>query len=170
MNGENSSPGGRPAFVRKGPKPLATQTGAIREAFGAQGFANPQIVLRWREFAGPVLGRLTAPVALNPQGQLTISADPSVALFLQHQTQSIVQRVNLALGGSPVSKVKVISGKFNRSMPPKARAPLTGAQRNWAEHTAQGAKDPALKAALLRLAEAIAAETGLAPAPLRPKS
>jgi hypothetical protein len=170
MSHENSSPEPRRGHSRKGPQPLASKTGAVRDAFAARGFANPQIVLRWREFAGPVLGRLTAPLSLSPQGQLTISADPSVALFLQHQTQSIVQRVNLALGGAPVSKVKVVSGKFARAPAPKTRGPLTQAQRKWADQTAEKAKDPALKVALLRLAEAIAAEAGPKPAPLRPKS
>jgi hypothetical protein len=169
MSGENSTPVSRPAFVRKGLKPLAAQGDATRDAFAARGFSNPQIVLRWREFAGPVLGRLTAPVGLSPQGQLTISADPSVALFLQHQTQSIVQRVNLALGGNPVAKVKVVTGKFTRTVAAKTRPPLTKSQRNWAEHAAQGAQDPELRAALMRLAEAVAAET-VASAPLRPKS
>jgi hypothetical protein len=138
---------------------------ASRDAFAARGFANPAIVLRWREFAGPVLGRLTAPIGLTPQGLLTVSADPSVAVFLQHQTPQLVQRVNLALGAAQVTKVKVVSGKFSR--PPKAplKPPLSPSQRNWAAQTAEKVQDPDLRAALLNLALSVAAE-----APLRPKS
>lgn len=170
MTRENSSPTPPRTRVRKGPQPLAAKAGAATDAFSARGFTNPHIVLRWREFAGPVLGRLTAPLSLSPQGLLTISADPSVALFLQHQTQSIVQRVNLALGGTPVAKVKVVSGKFARAPAPKTHAPLTAAQRLWADRSAGGAKDPSLKAALLKLAEAVAADAAPKTAPLRPKS
>jgi hypothetical protein len=171
MSGENATPG-RPAFVRRGPQPLGT-TGqaAARDAFAARGFANPQIVLRWREFAGPVLGLLTAPISLTPQGQLTISADPSVAVFLQHQTQQLIQRVNLAVGAGQVSKVKVVSGKFSRPPQAKSKPALAPAQRNWAAQTASGVQDPQLRAALQSLAEAVAADTPARPsAPLRTKS
>jgi hypothetical protein len=172
MTSENSTPAPRPGFIRKGPRALGQASdGAAKDIFARNGFNNPQIILRWREFAGPVLGRLTAPITLNQQGQLTISADPSVAVFLQHQTHQLIQRVNLALGGQAVAKIKVISGKFNPAKGPRGRPPLTAQQRTWAAQTATGVSDPALKNALLRLAEAVAAETGAAAsaAPLRRK-
>lgn len=151
---------------------MATQgQPAARDIFAARGFANPQMVLRWREFAGPVLGRLTAPLSLSPQGVLTISADPSVAVFLQHQTGQLIQKLNLAVGGNTVVKVKVVSGKFARTPQAKSKAALTPAQSQWAAKSAGGVQDPGLKSALLGLAEAIAAENAKRPnAPLRPKS
>ena len=172
MTSENSTPALKRSFVRKGPQALASQgLPAARDIFAARGFASPQLVLRWRDFAGPVLGRLTAPLSLSPQGVLTISADPSVAVFLQHQTGQLIQRLNLAVGGNAVAKVKVVSGKFARPPQAKGRPPLTAAQRNWAAKTAAGIADSELKTALLGLAEAIAAEPPARPAaPLRPKS
>lgn len=172
MSGENSTPAPRRAFVRTGPRSLATQGQPVAAGvFAARGFANPQIVLRWREFAGPVLGRLTAPLSLSPQGLLTLSADPSVAVFLQHQTAQLIQRVNLAAGQATVSKIKVVSGKFPRAPQPKPKPALSPAQRNWASQAAGGVKDPDLKTALTNLGQAIAAEApGKSAAPLRPKS
>jgi hypothetical protein len=172
MTGDNSTPPPRRTFVRKGPQALASQgQQAARDIFAARGFSSPQMVLRWREFAGPVLGRLTAPLSLSPQGVLTISADPSVAVFLQHQTGQLIQRLNLAVGGNTVAKVKVVAGRFARTPQSKAKQPLSAAQSQWAAKNAAGVQDPGLKSALLGLAEAIAAENAKRPtAPLRPKS
>jgi hypothetical protein len=172
MNGENTTPERRHVFVRRGPQALGAtgQTMAL-DAFAARGFSNPQIVLRWREFAGPVLGRLTAPISLSKEGLLTISADPSVAVFLQHQTGQLTQRVNLALGAGLVSKVKVVAGKFQRPPQAKTKSALAPTQRSWAAQTADGVQDPGLKAALLRLAEAVALDAPARhSAPLRPRS
>lgn len=172
MSAETTTPPTRPAFVRKGLRPLGAREGVARDTFAAHGFQNPQIVLRWREFAGPVLGRLTAPIALSPEGQLTISADPSVAILLQHQTQPLMQRVNLALGGAQIVKVKVVSGKFARPKPARLQKPPTASQRAWTERSVGGVQDPDLRAALAQLALAVASETGAegAKAPLRTKS
>jgi hypothetical protein len=172
MSREISTPPLRRAPLRRGPRMLALDhQSAARDAFAARGFENPQLVLRWREFAGPILGLLTAPIALSPQGQLTISADPSVAVFLQHQTPQLIQRVNLALGAAAVAKVKVVSGKFRRPPPARAKPALSSVQRHWAAHTAGQVQDPDLRAALQKLAESVAAEAiPPAIAPLRPKS
>lgn len=172
MTSNSTTPPDKPSFARKGLRPLAAAERAAFEAFAARGFGNPQIILRWREFAGPVLGRLTAPITLSPQGQLTISADPSVAILLQHQTQTLMQRINLALGGTPIVRVKVVSGKFQRSQTVKATRPITPSERAWAAQLTQGVADSNLKTALARLAESIAAEGPAVPqtAPLRPKS
>lgn len=172
MTEARTTPPAKPAFVRNGLRPLAAAEAAVHGAFASRGFDNPLVVLRWREFAGPVLGRLTAPIALSAQGQLTISADPSVAILLQHQTQTLIQRINMALGSTPIAKIKVVSGKFQRTQPAKSAWPLTPSQRAWADQTTQGVADPSLKTALSRLAHAIAAAapTALESAPLRPKS
>lgn len=131
----------------------------IRDAFAAQGFDDPQIVLRWRDFAGAALGRLTAPLSLSPQGLLTISADPAAALFVQHQTAQLVQKLNLALGRPRVAKIKVVSGKFDPGPPSAALRPaLTGADRAQIRQIADTVSDPNLRAALEKLGTGVALE------------
>jgi hypothetical protein len=153
-------------IVRKGPRALLQDARAAASGpFAAHGFGNPQLILRWRDFAGPALGQMSAPLSLTPDGLLTISADPSVALFLQHQTATIVQRVNLALGPAVVRKVKVVKGRFAKpSMPPVRRAP-SAAERDWVAVRVSGAKDPELRAALERLGQAVLIDRSRAKAP-----
>jgi hypothetical protein len=143
--------------ARKGPRALLQDARAAAAGpFAAHGFDNPQLILRWRDFAGPVLGQMSAPLSLSPEGLLTISADPSVALFLQHQTGPIVQRVNLALGAGMVRKVKVIKGRFSKAAtlpPPRA---LNARELQWVRRQAEAAHDPDLRQALTRLGESIA--------------
>jgi hypothetical protein len=141
---------------RKGPRALLQDArSAAAGPFAAHGFDNPQLVLRWRDFAGPVLGQMSAPLSLSPEGLLTISADPSVALFLQHQTGPILQRVNTALGAATVRKVKVVKGTFRKPAPAAAPRALTAAERAWVSARASGPQDPDLRAALTKLGENI---------------
>jgi hypothetical protein len=154
---KSSAPKSRAPFRRKGLN-AAAESGHARAAdvFAAHGFDNPQLVLRWREFAGPTLGRLTAPISLSPQGVLTISADPSVSVFLQHQTPLIAQKINLAFGGTLVAKVKVTAGAF-RKPHADAPAPAPLPPEDQARLAAQVApiQDQDLRAALARLGRAV---------------
>ncbi|HAH10550.1 MAG TPA: hypothetical protein DCL54_11805 [Alphaproteobacteria bacterium] len=126
----------------------------MAQAFRERGFKTPQIPLRWRAFAGDALARITAPQSLSAEGVLTISADPTAALFIQHQGMAIVQKINAALGADTVKRLKVVNGKFPTPAPysaPKTR-PLTPAQQAALNDTLAPVQDSELKAALARLA------------------
>ena len=144
---------GGPVALTQNAKDLAAQV------FAAHGFDNPQLVLRWREFAGAALGRLTAPISLSPQGQLTISADPSVSLFLQHQTPQLIQRINLAMGSNAVSRIKVLAGKFAKPYAAPSRPVPTQGERAIIGVAVEKLPDGPLREALASLGGNVLAST-----------
>ena len=72
----------------------------------------------WLEIAGERIGRFSAPAKIgwsranastDPYAPATlfISADPAVALALQHETSTIIARVNVFFGYAAIDRVKI---------------------------------------------------------------
>lgn len=83
--------------------------GAAAAAFARAGFADPALVLRWREIAGPEVARLAQPVRLaeGPSGgTLTLRAVPGAALFLSHEKRALCERINAFLGHAAVVQIR----------------------------------------------------------------
>ncbi|MBS0471734.1 MAG: DUF721 domain-containing protein [Proteobacteria bacterium] len=83
---------------------------AARTAFTRAGFADPTLVLRWREIAGEHTARLARPVKLSDSGVLTLKAEPAAALFLQHETRALCARINSYLGRDAVTRLRFVQG------------------------------------------------------------
>jgi hypothetical protein len=97
----------------------AKSTGAA--AFARAGFADPTLVLRWREIAGPEVARLAQPLKLadGPSGgTLTLRAAPGAALFLSHEKRALCERINAYLGRSAVAQIKFSQGALAKRPPP----------------------------------------------------
>jgi hypothetical protein len=112
---------------------------AARAAFVRAGFSDPTLILRWREIAGADTARLTRPIKLTDGpsgGVLTLRAEPAAALFLQHESRSLCERINAFLGRQVVTKLRFVQGsltlppappKFRRPSEPSANDPV----RSW---------------------------------------
>ena len=72
----------------------------------------------WPEIAGQRLGQFSAPAKISwsranksddpyAPATLFINADPAVALALQHETSSIISRVNVFFGYTAIDRVKI---------------------------------------------------------------
>ena len=88
---------------------------AARSAFTRAGFSDPTLILRWVEIAGADTARLTRPIKLveGPTGGvLTLKAEPAAALFLQHESRSLCERINAFLGRQAVTKLRFIQGSL----------------------------------------------------------
>ena len=86
---------------------------AAATAFARAGFADPSLVLRWTEIAGPEVARLAQPVKFTTGpagGTLTLRAVPGAALFLAHEKRSLCERINAYLGRPAVSQLKFSQG------------------------------------------------------------
>lgn len=123
-------------------------------AFARMGFADPALVLRWREIAGPDVARLCQPLRFSegPQGgTLTLKALPGAALFLGHETRALTARINQYLGRPAVARLKFVQGAF---VPPRPfPTPRHAAAEAKAADPANAWRGPdSLKAALLSLA------------------
>lgn len=149
-----------PPPVKKQVQPLlkslqARFEGKEDEAFKLKG--------RWAEIVGESLGRLSEPVRLikgkaNVGGALEIRVQGAYATLIQHQSQTLVDRINLYLGGKPVGRLRIIQGPLTtRTRPPPLQrpAPLTASEELSLQQSVGDVTDERLKATLLRLGRAI---------------
>lgn len=138
---------GRSAAVAEDSSALA------RAAFARKGFADPTLVLRWSEIVGPEVARLAVPVKLSEAaagGTLTLKSEPAAALFLQHETRQICERINAYLGRAAVGRLRFVQAPLAaRPAPSPPRRPGTVASDDPARHF-KGAEG--LRQALLALA------------------
>ena len=127
---------------------------AAATAFSRAGFADPTLVLRWSEIAGPEVARLAQPVKFTDGpagGTLTLRALPGAALFLAHEKRSLCERINAYLGRPAVAQLKFSQGALlprpAPGKPSKPPGPLPPADPSRRYHGPEG-----LKAALEALA------------------
>lgn len=99
-------------------------------AFVRAGFADPALVLRWRDIAGPEVARLAQPVRLadGPSGgTLTLRTVPGAALFLAHEKRALCERINAFLGRPAVVQIKFSQGALAARPPSGPRQKPAGA-------------------------------------------
>jgi hypothetical protein len=132
---------------------LGEDAGAVgRSALGRAGFDDPTLVLRWEEIAGAETARLTRPLRLSGD-VLTLRAEPGAAVFLQHESRPLCERINTYLGRTAVSRLKFVPGpvqarpRLKPRITPKAPVPTTDPAQRY-----EGPER--LREALLQLAQA----------------
>lgn len=116
-------------------------------AFARAGFADPSLVLRWSEIAGPEVARLAQPVKFTEGptgGTLTLRAVPGAALFLAHEKRALCERINAYLGRAAVTQLKFSQGAL-LPRPPVAKVskpagPLPAADPSRAYQGPEGLK------------------------------
>ena len=92
---------------------LGHATAALQRA----GFLDATLVLRWREIAGADIARIAEPLKLTdgPEGAvLTLKCDAGAAVFLQHQTRDLLERLGTYLGPSRITRLRLVSGELER--------------------------------------------------------
>jgi len=123
-------------------------------AFARAGFADPTLVLRWQEIAGTETAALTQPVSLKEGpsgGVLTLRAEPGAAVFLQHDSRALCERINAYLGRPAVTRLRFVQGNLvQRSKPVPRKLPPASAPASDPAQKYQGPEG--LRGALLNLA------------------
>jgi hypothetical protein len=69
--------------------------------------------LRWDEIADPETAKLARPIRLSQGpsgGVLTLRAEPGAAVFLQHDSRALCERINTYLGRPAVARLKFVPG------------------------------------------------------------
>lgn len=82
-------------------------------AFARAGFPDPGMVLRWSEIAGAEVARVSRPVKFQDSadgGVLTLRCAPGAAVLLQHETRSLIARLNGYLGHRRVGRLRFVTG------------------------------------------------------------
>jgi hypothetical protein len=158
----------RPA-PRPAPKAGRALQGLIKELDAKFGRGASALEPRWTEIVGERLARVTRPQKLTrgrggAGGTLELRVAGPAALLVQHQSEDILQRVNLFLGPGSVDKLRIAQGPVK---PPVGLAPpvrlRTGPRPLPAHQEAElkaaiaDAPDP-LKGPLERLGRAVLAD------------
>jgi hypothetical protein len=88
-------------------------------AFARAGFSDPTFVLRWPSIAGEEIARIATPAKWQ-EGEdgavLTLKCDAGSAVFLQHQTRALAERLNAYLGAGRIARIKCVPS--SREAPP----------------------------------------------------
>ena len=129
-----------------------------------------ELTERWPEIAGERLARLARPVRLTQGrdgGVLTLLARGPAATLVQAESGRIIERANFYCGAAVVARVKVQQGPLHdrpaaAAPSPRRAAPrgLTPSEAAALAEQAEGARSPALRAALERLGRAVLSRTG----------
>lgn len=93
-------------------------TRVASSAFARVGFADPALVLRWPDIVGAEVARVARPIRLTEGaggGVLTVLSEPGAALFLQHESRALCERINTFLGRKAVSKLRFVQGTVRQS-------------------------------------------------------
>ncbi|MFJ6024804.1 DUF721 domain-containing protein [Brevundimonas sp. NPDC092305] len=155
----------RPA-PRPAPRAGRALQGLIKELDGKFGRGSGALEARWREIVGDRLARVTRPQKLtkgrgNAGGVLELRVAGPAALLVQHQSEDILQRVNLFLGAGSVEKLRIAQGPVKPltdapAQKPRraASAPLPAAAEAELKASIADVPDP-LKDPLERLGRAI---------------
>jgi len=95
--------------------------GHASAALQRAGFLDATLVLRWREIAGADIARIAEPLKLTegPEGAvLTLKCEAGAAVFLQHQTRDLLERLATYLGRDRIARVRLVSGELERAEGP----------------------------------------------------
>ncbi len=112
----------------------------VRPALRARGPALASVLEDWEALVGPEIAARSQPVKLAA-GSLTLACAGPDALELQHRAPALIGRINQALGGAPVTRLKFVA---------VAAAPAPAALHMPASEALPSA-DGSLDAALARL-------------------
>lgn len=116
---------------------------------------------RWKEIAGEQLYKFSHPekISASKDGRiLTLRVLPQAAPLVQHQSETIRQRVSVAAGGD-ITAIRIVQGPIQRGAEtvvykPRSR-PLTADEATLIEAGAQEIENPRLRAAIVALGKAV---------------
>ena len=131
--------------------------------FRKRGFAQREIVTRWPEIVGPLLGKHSLPERIrfprdeNEGATLVVRAGSGFATELQHLEPTVIARINGYFGFRAIGKLSIIQAPLPQ---PKRRSPnppraLTPDEEVAIAHQAARLRDPELARAFKRLGETI---------------
>lgn len=125
-----------------------------------KGQGSPLSKLRddWTMIVGDKIATLCRPEKLTgakTSRTLTLRVLPAAAALIQHQSETIRQRVSVAAGGG-IAKLKIEQGELRRDLPKrKTKRALTPAEKEALQDSVAKIDDPALKAAIVALGSAV---------------
>ncbi len=148
------------------PKPVGDLlAGAGARAFRRFGFAEGQLLARWRDIVGAHYARWSVPECLRPArgrgaagATLVVRVEGPFALQLQHAEPVILERCNRILGQPAVARLRLVQGPVARE--PRASEPPGMEPPPAPGPSLRSIRDPGLRTALEDLAKAMTSTRG----------
>ena len=140
----------------------ATAMQLARKKLPEKGPAIGRLRLLWRDIVGEQLAKVCEPEKIGAGGRgrgrvLTVKCIPAAATMVQHQTETVRERVAGSLGGD-IRDIRIVQGPLTRRAPPKLpqkKRPMTAEERDALLRSVEHIEDPALRKAVLALGEAV---------------
>jgi hypothetical protein len=138
--------------------------GVIDPLTAKRGFAKAELVSSWNDIVGPRYGAMTRPEKLHwPRdgygAVLTVRVSGPGAIFLQHESEQFVSRINAFLGYAAVTDLRIVQKPIARTDRPVPKAPdLPQSKRAAIKESVAAVEGGGLREALERLGTAIAAD------------
>jgi len=148
---------------RRGALPLSAAVGRVIDPLAQRrGFAAADMIAAWTEIVGAAIAQCTEPEKIVwPRGEanadlpgvMTLKVEGPRAIFIQHELDQILERVNAFLGYAAVGQIRLVQAPINRrkaeaAKPAPELAPDKAAQL---AETIATVEDERLRAALDRL-------------------
>ncbi|MEO0981876.1 MAG: DciA family protein [Pseudomonadota bacterium] len=137
---------------------------ALRSLDAPTGSPLTTIKARWSEIVGERLAAVTRPEKISGGGAsrtLTLRVAPAAAPLVQHQSETLRQRLSVAAGGT-IAKIKIVQGAVGSAGAagrPQRRA-VGAAERAELEARASGVDNQRLRDAIVALGAAMLSREG----------
>ncbi len=135
---------------------------SLQARFEANDDGAGKLKARWTEVVGAQLAKLCEPVRVikgkGKPGTLEIRVAGAYAPLIQHQSQVVIDRINLFLGTGSIDRLRLIQGPL--STPPKTPQPARPLPLNAAEElrlrdSLANVDDDRLRETLLKLGRSV---------------
>lgn len=136
---------------------------AVRPALkGHKGSPISVLKSRWKEMVGDKLAPLCEPIKFSGKPgkrTLTLKVLPAAALLIQHQSETLRQRISASAGGDIV-KISLIQGALSKShiADRKTTRKLTASEKQELEKSLEHIEEPGLREALFGLGAQLISE------------
>lgn len=146
--------------------PLARLAGGLFDPVTAKrGFAKADLIASWSEIAGPRYADKTLPEKLvwprdrSGGAVLTVRVDGPSAVFLQHETQPFIERVNAFFGYPAVAELRIVQKPVASARAASPEPPvLPEAEARAVEDSVAEVESDGLREALRALGTAVATD------------
>ncbi|MEM7663549.1 MAG: DciA family protein [Pseudomonadota bacterium] len=150
--------------VRRKRPPIGADARRILRKHASKGGGSSlsKLQTNWTHIVGEDIARICFPMKLTGTKvgrTLTLRVIPAAAAIIQHQEETVRERISVAAGGN-VTRLKLEQGTLpgQKPVPNKQRRRLTDAEEADLQDRVANIESPSLKAAIVALGRAVLAE------------